>query len=85
MKLATLIQATIVTALASAATNALANDKPAEMEKCYGIAKAGKNDCQTKSTSCAGTSPKDNQPDAFLVVPKGLCGKIAGGKSSPDQ
>ncbi|MCG6450916.1 DUF2282 domain-containing protein, partial [Vibrio parahaemolyticus] len=28
----------------------------AEKEKCYGVAKAGKNDCATKSSSCAGTS-----------------------------
>ena len=83
MKLKTLIQATIITAMAAAASCAIANE-PTEMEKCYGIAKAGKNDCQTKSTSCAGTAPKDNQPDAFLVLPKGLCGKIAGGKLNPE-
>ena len=31
------------------------------MEKCYGVAKAGKNDCQTANSSCAGTSKKDAQ------------------------
>ena len=51
----------------------------AEMEKCYGIAKAGKNDCQTASSSCAGTSTSDRQMDAFLAVPAGTCEKIAGG------
>ena len=83
MKLTHLIQASIVAALASAASHALASDTP-EMEKCYGVAKAGKNDCQTKATSCAGSSPVDRQPDAFLILPKGLCGKIAGGKLTPD-
>ncbi|OPX55357.1 Predicted integral membrane protein [Oceanospirillum multiglobuliferum] len=51
----------------------------AEKEKCYGVAKAGQNDCATKNSSCAGTSKKDFQGDAFLAVPKGMCGKLAGG------
>ncbi len=50
------------------------------MEKCYGIAKAGKNDCQTAKSSCAGTSKKDGQADAWISVPKGACEKIVGGK-----
>jgi len=49
-------------------------------EKCFGVAKAGKNDCQTANSSCAGTSKKDAQADAWLSVPKGVCEKIAGGK-----
>jgi uncharacterized membrane protein len=48
-------------------------------EKCFGIAKAGKNDCQTATSSCAGTSRKDAQADSWLSVPKGVCLKIAGG------
>lgn len=51
----------------------------AEMEKCYGVALAGKNDCQTATSSCAGTSKTDRQVDAFIALPKGTCGKIAGG------
>ncbi|WP_406732234.1 DUF2282 domain-containing protein [Vibrio scophthalmi] len=53
----------------------------AEKEKCYGVAKAGKNDCATKTSSCAGTAKEDNQKDAFVVVPTGLCGKLAGGST----
>jgi uncharacterized membrane protein len=49
------------------------------MEKCYGIAKAGKNDCQTATSSCAGTSKKDHEASAWLSVPKGTCEKIVGG------
>jgi len=49
------------------------------MEKCYGIVKAGLNDCQTATTSCAGSATKDSQADAFLFLPKGLCEKIVGG------
>lgn len=50
-------------------------------EKCYGIAKAGKNDCQTANSSCAGTSKKDGQGDAWIYVPAGTCDKLVG--SSP--
>ena len=51
----------------------------AEMEKCYGVAKAGKNDCQTANSSCAGTSKADGQKDAWLLLPKGSCEKLVGG------
>jgi uncharacterized membrane protein len=47
-------------------------------EKCYGIAKAGKNDCQTSNSACAGTSKKDNQGDAWIYVPAGTCDRIVG-------
>ena len=47
-------------------------------EKCYGIAKAGNNDCQTSASACAGTSKKDNQADAWIYVPTGTCSKIVG-------
>ncbi len=52
------------------------------MEKCYGVVKAGKNDCQTNTSSCAGTSKKDSQNDAWISVPKGICEKIVGGKTT---
>lgn len=48
-------------------------------EKCFGVAKAGKNDCQTASTSCAGTSRKDGQADAWIYVPVGTCERLVGG------
>lgn len=50
-----------------------ANAKP-EMEKCYGVALAGKNDCKAGAgTSCAGTSKTDYQGNAWKLVPKGTC------------
>jgi len=70
----------IATALAAALVLPVAAQAQGNMEKCYGIAKAGKNDCQTANSSCAGTSKKDGQADAWLSVPKGVCEKIAGGK-----
>jgi uncharacterized membrane protein len=53
----------------------------ADKEKCYGVSKAGQNDCATKTSSCAGTAKEDNQKDAFVVVPKGLCDKLVGGST----
>ena len=50
-------------------------------EKCYGVSAAGKNDCQTTPSSCAGSSKVDRQPDAFVYLPAGTCAKIAGGKT----
>ena len=56
-----------------------------EHEKCYGIAKAGQNDCQTTNSSCAGTSKRNSQGDAWLYVPKGSCDKVVGGSPKPKQ
>jgi len=43
-------------------------------EKCYGIAKAGQNDCAAGAgTTCAGTSTKDYQANAWKAVPAGTC------------
>ncbi len=52
-----------------------------EMEKCFGVVKAGKNDCQTANSSCAGTSTVYGQGDAWVFVPKGTCEKIVGGST----
>ena len=46
-------------------------------EKCYGVAKAGKNDCAAgPGTSCAGTSTEGYQGNAWKYVEKGTCEKI---------
>ena len=45
-----------------------------EMEKCYGISEAGKNDCAAgPGTTCAGSSTIDWQGNAWKLVPKGTC------------
>lgn len=77
-KVNTMVRSALAGVMALGAVSAVAADKPA-MEKCYGVAAAHQNDCQTATNSCAGTAEKDRQPDAFIVVPKGLCQKIAGG------
>lgn len=58
---------------ATAASSVQAADPPA-MEKCYGVAKAGKNDCKAgPGTSCAGTSTRDWQGNAWKLVKAGTC------------
>lgn len=50
------------------------------MEKCWGIAKAGKNDCGSNKTahSCAGQSTKNYDPNDFKAVKTGTCTKMGG-------
>ncbi len=77
---------TVLAALALSALSTgivMAGDKAADgkmekanMEKCYGVAMAGKNNCAGGSLSCAGTAKKDYQADAFKLVPKGTCTTI---------
>ncbi len=51
------------------------------MEKCYGINKAGFNDCATESHGCAGEAKTDGDKKEWLFVPTGLCKKIVGGST----
>ncbi len=84
MKKSNLALATAVTGLIALGASTLsAPAMAAEKEKCYGVAKAGKNDCATKTSSCAGTSTEDGQSDAFIMVPKGLCDRLSGSSSEP--
>ena len=62
-------------ALSIAALPAHAAD---DMEKCFGVAQAGKNDCAAGAgTTCAGTAKTDYQANAWKLVPKGTCEKTA--------
>lgn len=65
----------------TASGNAIAAGK-GDFEKCYGVVKAGQNDCQTASSSCAGTATQDGQADAWVYLPKGTCEKIVGGSAA---
>jgi uncharacterized membrane protein len=52
-----------------------------DRERCYGVVRAGKNDCATQSHSCAAQSMTDNDSESWLMVPKGLCEKIIKGET----
>jgi uncharacterized membrane protein len=78
----TLIGSAVLAAIGLAAGASVAGpaEKPSfKFEKCYGVVKAGKNDCQTNTSSCAGTSKTDKQADAWIFVPAGTCSKIVDG------
>lgn len=71
-------------ALATVALPSIAaDDMMAGKEKCYGVALKGKNDCKAGAgTTCAGTSKKDYQGNAWKMVPAGTCEKTASPTSS---
>lgn len=75
-------------AAAIAAPALVSAQKPAGMptfkaEKCYGIAKAGKNDCASAgNNSCGGSSKKDGDAKAWVFVPEGYCERIVGGSKT---
>jgi len=76
-----LLAAAVTGAVALTATTAQA----AESEKCYGVAKAGKNDCKTDAHSCAGQTKADKDPASFVELPAGLCEKLTGGSTTPKK
>lgn len=49
-----------------------------ETEKCFGVAKAGQNDCSTAKHACNAQSTVDFDPEEFKYVPQGTCEKIGG-------
>ena len=83
----TFITAALAAAIASPML--LSAQKPVQppswkAEKCYGIAKAGKNDCaSTGNNSCGGTSKLNSDPKAWIYVPEGYCERIVGGNKTP--
>lgn len=65
-------------ALAAAAPAGAAAHKAA-VEKCFGVALAGKNDCKAgPGTTCAGTSTINYQGNAFKNVKVGTCAALGG-------
>jgi uncharacterized membrane protein len=73
-----LMAAAVAGLLALGANTALAQKK--DQEKCWGVAKAGQNDCGSNKTahSCAGHSTMDYDPDDFKVVKAGTCVQMGG-------
>ena len=82
---ASAVAAALAMPLIASGQGAPATKPQFEAEKCYGIAKAGKNDCQTTNTSCAGTSKRDHQGDAWIYVPRGSCERIVNGSLQPKK
>jgi uncharacterized membrane protein len=77
------ITAAIAGLLSATSGIAAAQDAP-KKEKCFGVAKAGKNDCGTSKHSCAGQAKTDNLPEEWKYVEKGSCEKMGGKLKSPE-
>ena len=78
MKLSNFAAVTALTAFAATAATAEPVKPQPKAEKCYGISLAGQNDCAAGAgTSCAGTSKRNYQGNAWKYVPKGTCAKIS--------
>jgi uncharacterized membrane protein len=79
MKMKTIHMAALavsLTAVAAAASAEPVRPQPG-MDKCYGISRAGQNDCAAGAgTSCAGTSRRDYQGNAWKYVARGSCTRI---------
>jgi uncharacterized membrane protein len=74
----TLTLAALASGIAQAADDMKKDAMKPEMEKCYGVSMAGKNDCAAgPGTTCAGTAKADYQGNAWKNVPKGTCTKIS--------
>ena len=58
----------------------LAGAQDEEMEKCYGVVKAGKNDCAGPGHTCQGQAKTDGDPNEFILLPAGTCERLANGE-----
>lgn len=79
----TLIASAVALTIAGAAASAMAEGDA--KEKCYGVVKAGANDCAnaSKSHSCAGQAAADADGAEFIALAAGVCDRLAGGSTAP--
>jgi uncharacterized membrane protein len=79
--------AAAVAGLFAVSASALAADDHAGQDKCYGIAKAGQNDCASGNGThaCAGQTKTDNNPQDWKYVAKGTCESLGGKNQAPKK
>lgn len=75
------LAAAVALSLGTQTFSARADDAAEKTEKCYGVNARGHNDCASGSHSCAGQSTRDRDAAAYVLLPVGVCGKIAGGST----
>ena len=86
MSSSTTLQAAVagLFALGFAASVSAQTAQPAgDKETCYGVAKAGQNDCATAKHACATMAKVDKDATDFTLVAKGTCEKIGGTTKPP--
>ena len=84
----TLIAGAFAVSMAGMTSHAYAaDDGSADKEKCFGVAKAGANDCAAadKSHSCAAHATASGLAGDFVLLPKGVCAKINGGSTTAPE
>jgi uncharacterized membrane protein len=82
-KLQAVTSASLALALGAAMTLSVIPAQAQSKEKCFGVSLKGKNDCAAgPGTSCAGSSTKDYQGNAWTYVPAGSCEKTVSKTSS---
>ncbi len=81
----TLLASAVALTVAGGVSAANADTHEEAKEKCYGVVKAGHNDCAnaSKSHSCAGHATEDADGGEWLTLPAGVCEKLAGGSLTP--
>lgn len=72
-------------AAANTAWAADKDDAEQNMEKCFGVAKAGKNDCAANGHACAGQSKRDSDPGEWITLPAGTCERLLNGRAEPKE
>jgi len=72
---------TLGLAAASSLATAAEKDGDQKMEKCYGVVKAGKNDCAANGHACAGQAKSDADPKEWVTLPAGTCERLINGRA----
>ncbi len=79
------IAAAVGSFLAAGMTGTAVAGDMGSKDKCYGVAKAGKNDCAANGHSCAGQAKKDNDPNEWKHMSKDDCAKAGGKTEAPSK
>jgi uncharacterized membrane protein len=74
-----LVAAAVGGLMVMSAAASFAADAAPTTEKCYGVSKAGKNDCAGAAHACSGQSKSDASKKDFVNLPKGTCERLVGG------
>jgi uncharacterized membrane protein len=84
-KINTIAATSVLLGALALAASASAQTKDPDLtgkEKCYGVARAGKNDCAGGAHSCAGQSTMNGDKASFIAIPAGLCSRLTGGSTT---
>ena len=78
----TAIYSAAIAVLLAAGGSVSADDDEQKLERCYGVVKAGMNDCSANGHACAAQAPEDGDPSEYIKLPSGTCEKLVNGSTS---